>query len=228
MKRNAIIGAMIVAASLAACKKHDKVEEAPVVAAPVPVAAAPAPAATATTAEPTAEQAELAKKQALLAYGVMEDKYINDPRGQWATDAKASSVYGEKEANGPSDSNIAKNATGPADDKTWSNSHIDQGFDWLETTFAAPVNATEVRIVLPRGQGAEAVNKVELQDTDGKWNTAWEGISDVKRDERGTRTWFVRNFAKTAYKVKGVKITYANNLYHDYKVVDAVQLVGDK
>ena len=81
---------------------------------------------------------------------------------------------------------------------------------------------------MPSGQGVEAINKVELQDTDGKWNTVWEGVSDVKKDDRGNRTWFVKTFTKTAYKAKGVKVTYANNLQHDYKVIDAVQLVGDK
>lgn len=232
MKRNAILGAMIVAAALAACKKHEKVEEAPVIAAPVPVTApdpaAAAPAITTAPAEQTDAQRELAKKQSLLAYGVMEDKYINDPRAQWATAARASSVFGDRDGKTPADSNLAKSAVGPSDGNAWTNNNIDQGFDWLETTFATPVNATEVRFVLPSGQGVEAINKVELQDTDGKWNTVWEGVNDVKRDERGNRTWFVRTFDKTAYKAKAVKITYANNLQHDYKVVDAVQLVGDK
>lgn len=231
MKRNAIIGAMIVAATLAACKKHEKVEEAPVVAAPVPVTApdpAAAPAAKAPPAELTDEQRELAKKQELLAYGVMEDKYINDPRAQWASEAKASSVFGDKEGKTPSEVNMAKNVVGASDDKAWTNSNIDQGFDWLEAGFATPVNATEVRFVVPSGQGVEAVNKVELQDADGKWHTVWEGVNDVKRDRRGNRTWFVRTFDKTAYKAKSVKITYANNIQHDYKTIDAVQLVGDK
>lgn len=229
MKRNAIVGAMIVAAALAACKKQEKAEEAPVVAAPVPVTAPdPATAGNIPAAEQTDEQRAMAKKQALLAYGVMEDKYINDPRAQWASEAKASSVFGDQDGKTPSDSSLAKNAAGPSDGRTWTNNHIDQGFDWLEATFATPVNATEVRIVLPSGQGVEAVNKLELQDTDGKWHTVWEGVSDVKKDERGNRTWFVKTFDKTAYKAKGVKVTYANNLQHDYKVVDAVQLVGDK
>ncbi|WP_373988736.1 hypothetical protein [Duganella sp. BuS-21] len=50
----------------------------------------------------------------------------------------------------------------------------------------------------------------------------------VKRDTRGNRTWFVRSFEKTSYKAKGAKITFANNLQHDDKVIDAVQLVGDQ
>ena len=103
----------------------------------------------------------------------------------------------------------------------------DIGFDWLETTFAKPVNTTEVRAVFANGARVEAVDKVELQDTEGKWYTVWSGISDVKRDARGSRTWFVRTFAKTAYKAKAVKIAIANKAEHVYKVVDAVQLVAN-
>jgi hypothetical protein len=49
----------------------------------------------------------------------------------------------------------------------------------------------------------------------------------VKADNRGSRTWFVRKFEKTAYPVNAVKITIANDVQRGYKVVDAVQLIGD-
>ena len=84
-----------------------------------------------------------------------------------------------------------------------------------------------MRLVLPDDDGSEAVSKVELQAEDGKWNTIWSGISDVKRDDRGRRTWFVRTFPATAYKVKAVKYTFANNVQRGYKQVDAAQLVGE-
>jgi hypothetical protein len=42
------------------------------------------------------------------------------------------------------------------------------------------------------------------------------------------RTCFVRTFEKTAYPVNAVKITIANNVQRGYKVVDAVQLLGQK
>ena len=226
MKRPAAAALLISAVLLAACSKKEKVAETP--AAP----AAPAPAAAAAPATPAAEpseaQLEREKKQKLLDYGVMEDKYLNDPRAQWATDAGASSVFGDEDGRKPSDSNLPKNVTGPADGNDWSNNNIDKGFDWLQTSYAKPVFATEVRVVIPGDKGVEAISKLELQDTGGKWNTVWEGMSDVKRDERGNRTWFVRSFEKTAYKAKAVKITYANNLQHVYKEVDAVQLVGDQ
>ena len=141
--------------------------------------------------------------------------------------ATASSTLGDDGGKVPSDGNLAKNVIGAVNGKEWTNNHQDIGFDWLETTFAKPVNATEVRAVFANGAGVEAVNKVELQDTEGKWYTVWSGISDAKRDARGSRTWFVRTFAKTAYKAKAVKLTIANNVEHVYKVVDAVQLVGN-
>ncbi|SDF95439.1 MULTISPECIES: hypothetical protein [unclassified Duganella] len=229
MKRHATVAAMLLAALLTACHKKEKTEEAVPVAAPVPAqATAPVPAADTPPAEQTPEQREQARKKSQLEYGVMEDKYINDARAQWATQAKASSVFGGADKRKPGDSNTPERATGPADGNSWTNENIDKGFDWLELEYATPVNATEVRVVIDSGQGVEAINKVELQDTDGKWSTVWEGVNDVKRDYRGNRTWFVRSFDKTANKIKAVKLTYANNLQHDYKVVDAVQLVGDK
>ena len=227
MKRQATIAILMSTLILTACQKKDKQEEAPVAAAPAPVTA-PAPAAPSpAAAQPTEQQEEMAKKQALLDYGTMEDKYLNDPKGQWATAAKASTTFGDDDGKTPSEVNVAKNVVGPSDDRDWTNNNQDKGFDWLELGYAKPVNATEVRVIIPGGEGVEAVNKVELQDTDGKWNTIWTGISEVKQDRRGNRTWFVRTFDKTAYKVKGVKITIANNVQRGYKRVDAVQLIGE-
>jgi hypothetical protein len=94
--------------------------------------------------------------------------------------------------------------------------------------FAKPVSATEVRVVFGQsGEGAEAVNKVEIEDAEGHWVTVWSGLSDVKVDRRGARTWFVRKFDKTQTPTKGVKITLANSVQRGYKNVDAVRLVGE-
>lgn len=225
MKPSARLVLLLAPLLLVAC--HKKEPEAPAPAAVV-VAAAPAPAAaTPAAADPasqTPEQAEKAEKQARLDYSVMEDKYMTDPKAQWAATATASSVYGDPK---PDENNLARHATGAIDDKQWVNNNQELGFDWIELGYAKPVFATEVRLVLHDGQGIEALSKVELQDTDGKWNTVWSGISDDKKDERGVRTWFVRSFPKTAYKVKAVKYTIANNVKHGYKYVEAAQLVGE-
>lgn len=157
----------------------------------------------------------------------MEDTYINDPKAQWANAAKASSTFGDEDGKTPASSNAPENMIGKVDGETWTNNHQDIGFDWMELGYEKPVSATEVRLVIHQGAGAEAISKVELQDTEGKWNTVWSGISDVKRDSRGNRTWFVKTFPKTTYQVKAVKYTIANNLFNNYKVIDAVQLVGE-
>lgn len=220
-------------ALLAACGKKPAQPESqaapPPTAAPAPAAppAAASAAQAAPAAEPSDEDRERAKKQALLDYATMEDQYINDPRGQWAASAKASSTFGEGPGKTPAASRMPANAAGAVDGKTWTNNQQDIGFDWLEVGFDKPVSATEIRFVFPDGEGVEAVSKVELQDTDGKWTTIWSGLSDVKKDRRGNRTWFVRTFDKTAYKVKAAKLTLANNVERGYKEVDAVQLVGE-
>jgi hypothetical protein len=194
---------------------------------PAPAAATqsmtPAPAA-----EPSQDDAERAKKQALLDYATVEDQYINDPHAQWAITASASSTFGDDNGAKPAESNAAANAIGPVDGKDWTNNHQDVGMDWLQLGFAKPVSATEVRVAFgERGAGAEAVSKVEVEDAQGHWVTVWSGLSDVKVDSRGTRTWFVRKFDKTQTPTKGVKITIANNVQRGYKVIDAVQLVGE-
>jgi cell division septation protein DedD len=193
----------------------------------------PAPAATQSmtptpAAEPSQDDAERAKKQELLDYATMEDQYINDPHAQWASSATASSTFGDDNGAKPAEVNAASNAVGPVDDKSWTNNRQDVGFDWLELGFAKPVRATEVRVVFAQaGAGVEAVSKVEVEDAQGHWTTVWSGLSDVKADSRGARTWFVRKFDKTPTPTKGVKITIANNVQRGYKVVDAVQLVGE-
>lgn len=203
---------------LAACEKPPE----PVADAPAEPAPAAEPTAPAAPAAPV-DDSEQAKRQAALDYATMEDKYINDASAQWAESATASTTFGGAQ---PDDNRLAKNVAGPVDGLTWINNQQDVGFDWLEAAYAKPVNATEVRLVLPGDQGVEAISKVELQDTDGKWNLIWSGLSDVKEDRRGNRTWFVRSFPATAYKVKAVKYTFANNVQHGYKVVDAAQLIG--
>jgi hypothetical protein len=217
MKKLAAI-LIVPALLLGACKKKAPEESpAPAAAAPAPVAAAPAPAP-APAAETSEANEELAAKKAKLDYGIMEDGYLNDAKGQWASSAKASTTYkGVK----------ITNATGKPDSETWTNDNQEQGMDWIEFGFDKPVAATETRLAVDNGNGVEALIRLELQDTDGKWHTAWDGISDVKPDHRGRRTWFVKSFPKTDYKVKAIKYTIANNLFHGYKEIDAAQLIGE-
>lgn len=230
MKHLSLTALIISTVALTACGKKHKEETA---AAPAPVATAQAPApspAPAPADDPAAkskEQREKESRQQALDYSTMEDKYINDPRAQWASGAKASSSFSEDPKNPPEDGGKVKRLLGPVDGSVWTNNNQDIGFDWVETTYAKPVAATEVRIVFHAGNGVDTVTKLELQDTEGKWVTVWSGVPDGKADDRGSRSWFVKTFDKTPYKVKAVKFTIANNVHTGYKEVDAVQLVGD-
>jgi hypothetical protein len=230
MKKFLTVALILSSLIIAACGKKSEQTTASSDAAPPAASAAesaaPSPSTT-ESAEPSRDAEERAKKQAMLDYATMEDNYIQDTHAQWASTAKASSTFGDDGGKEPSASNLASNATGAVDGTTWTNNKQDIGFDWLEAGFAKPVFATEVRIVFPSGDGVEAVSKVELQDTQGNWNTVWSGLSDVKEDGRGRRTWFVKTFEKTKYQANVVKVTIANNVQTGYKVIDAVQLIGE-
>ncbi|MCC7055319.1 MAG: hypothetical protein IT355_18750 [Gemmatimonadaceae bacterium] len=226
MKPSLAITAVTIALLTACGKKAQDAAPAAAAADAAPPAASAASAAPASPADSTDEQRETAKKQALLDYAAMEDRYMNDAGAQWAAAATASSTFGDDDGKEPASSNLPANAAGPVDEKSWTNNHQDLGMDWLEATFARPVNATAVRVVFENGEGVEAVSKVELQAIDGAWHAVWSGVSEDKADRRGQRTWFVRTFEKTPYQVKAVKLTIANNVQRGYKVVDAVQLVG--
>lgn len=214
--------------ALAGCKK--KPAEAETAAASTPPAAtspAPAPAPAAEPAELTDEQREAAAKKARLEYATMEDGYIHDPKGQWASSAKASSSFNEKEAPADPKETRAWRTTGGIDGNTWSQAQQDVGMDWLQLGYDKPVNASELRAVFTSNEAVEAITKVELIDEAGAAQTVWSGLSEAKADKRGDRTWFVKTFPKTATKIKAVKLTFANNVSSGYKEVDAVQLVGE-
>lgn len=214
--------------ALAGCKK--KPTEAETAAASTPPAAttpAPAQAPAAEPAELTDEQRRAAEKQARLDYATMEDGYINDPKAQWASSAKASSSFAEKQPKDDPKESRAWRTTGRIDGDTWSQAEQDIGLDWLELGYDKPVQATAVRAVFTSTEAVEALTKVELIDEAGATQTVWSGVSADKRDKRGDRTWLVKTFPKTATKIKAVKLTFANNVASGYKEVDAVQLVGE-
>jgi hypothetical protein len=178
-------------------------------------------------AEQTTEQRQAAEKKAKLEYATMEDGFLNDPRAQWATSARASSSFNEKQPPEDVKESRAWRATGRTDGRTWSQSEQDIGMDWLEVGFDKPVQATAVRAVFTGGDAVQAITKVELIDESGAAQVVWSGLSEDKQDKRGERTWLVKTFPKTAGKVKAVKLTFANNVSSGYKEVDAVQLVGE-
>jgi hypothetical protein len=222
--------------ALSACKKKPEGEQAAATSQatqPAQPAQAVQPAPVAPTApqppaEPTDEERRASEKKAKLDYATMEDGYINDAKGQWASSAHASSSFNEtpEKAKENPQASRAWYATGAPDGKEWSQLHPDIGMDWIEAGYARPVNATEVRAVLTSGDAARSIAKIELIDEGGAAQTVWSGVSDVEPDKRGGRTWFVKSFPRTVAKIRAVKLTFANAVSSGYKEVDAVQLVG--
>ncbi len=215
---------------LSACNKKEPAPDASA-ATPAPaVAPAPTPAPAPTqAAEPTEEARKRAELQGKLDYATLEQRYLSDSLGQWATSAQASSGFGDKPDVVKADATKGRawKAVGAPDDYEWSQQNPDMGLDWLETRYAKPVRATEVRAVLKSSDAVKAITKIELVDESGALHTVWSGISEFKRDERGPRTWVVQSFPKTDKAILGVRLTFANAVSSGYKEVDAVQLVGE-
>jgi hypothetical protein len=231
--RTFIAGVLAIALSVSACDK--KPEPA---AQPVTGAEAPAPVVAPMAGLPSAAPAdysvlpedETARKQALLDYAMMEDAFINDPKAQWAATAKASSAFGDAgmtAGDNPTSSNSPSQATGAPNDESWTGKSASIGMDWLQVAFSAPVNATEVRFVLPDGNHAVAISRIELIDDTGTAHTIFSGVSPFTEDARGPRTWVTQRFEATPYKVVGTKLTFANVIVEEFKEIDAVQIVGE-
>lgn len=228
MNKGILVLSIALSLTLTSCKKHEVGPTDDLAPAPTTASALAIEPATANP-EPSEQDRARAEQQAKLDYATMEDGYLNDAKGQWASAAKASSAFGDANA-APADSqdgNTPWQATGAPNGDNWNNNNQDIGFDWIELAYANPVKATEVRAVTTDNEAAESISKIELIDTDGAAHAIWSGLSETKQDARGARTWIVHKFDATPYQVKSVKLTFANNVASGYKQVDAVQLIGE-
>jgi hypothetical protein len=188
--------------------------------APAPVATAPA--ATPAAAAPDAHAAETTKL-AGAAWALKQDEIKNDPKGQWAISATASSTYNDAKG---MDGWSANQATGAPnvekygdDGHAWTSKTPDAGIEWLDLKFPRPVYAEEVRIRESCGSGA--VIKVEIFDEQGGAHTVWAG-----NDPTTDLNYLMVKVTKTAFKTDRVKVTLATNVVPGWNEIDAVQLVG--
>ena len=175
------------------------------------------------TATSGTDAAAAAAKAAAVESALKDDAIKNDPDGQWAIQAKASSSYQDAEGEAAWSANQATGAPNVeryADDgKAWTSKSPDGGIEWLDLTFPKAVFATEVRIRESCGSGA--VIKVEVFDDKGTPHTVWAGNDPTKE-----LNYFPVKFDKTTYKTDRVKVTLATNVVPGWNEVDAVQLVG--
>jgi hypothetical protein len=211
------------------CQKDSGAKDSP--SAEKPTTQAPGPglipaatsAATPSGADANGMVAETTAKLAGAAWAIKQDEIKNDPKGQWAIAATASSTYNDAKGN---DGWSANQATGApnvdkyADDgKAWTSKTPDAGIEWLDLKYPRPVHAEEIRIRESCGSGA--VIKVELFDDQGTSHTAWAG-----NDPTTDLNYLIVKVPKTGYKTDRVKITLATNVVPGWNEIDAVQLVG--
>ena len=178
----------------------------------------------------TKSAAEQTEKEMKVKEALDEETILDDPNGQWAVSADASSSYSTDPKNKESSWSPYKMVGKPDVDKygdngnAWASKNPDKGIEWVKLTFPKAVNATGIRIRQSYNPGA--VIKIELIDDKGKNHTVWSGVDDTKY-ETGKIKYFSTNFDKTDYKTKTVKITLATNSVSGWNEIDAVQLVGE-
>jgi hypothetical protein len=142
-------------------------------------------------------------------WALKQDEIKNDPKGQWAIEATASSTYGD--AKGMASYSANQVVGGPSVDhygdntSSWVPKTEDGGIEWIDLKFPKPVHATEVRVRESCGSGA--VIKVELFDEQGAGHAVWAG-NDPTKD----LNYLMVKFPKTAYKTARVKVTLATNV----------------
>lgn len=160
-----------------------------------------------------------------------EKDILNDPNGQWAATASASSTYAQsndlKAGYSPWQATRAPNVDRYSDSPlAWTTKIGDSNPpEWLEVGFANPVHATSIRIRQTAAPGA--ISRIELIDDANVSHTIWEGVDETPY-AKDTIGWFIRDVAKTSYLVKGARITLDTARVWNWNEIDAVQLVGEQ
>lgn len=171
--------------------------------------------------------AAAAERQAAIDFALAEQEIADDPDGQWASSATASSTYGdatEQASYAPWQATGAPNVEHFGDNgDAWAPAAADSGIEWLQVGFDTPVHAREIRIRQNSRPGA--IIKLELVDAAGARTTVFQGI-DPNTYPDNSFGWFKQRFEPSAEPVTGVKITLATNSVQGWNEIDAVQLVG--
>jgi hypothetical protein len=178
----------------------------------------------ANNAAPIAPTGAASPGKVVPAAELVDATIISDRFGQWAVSANAGSQYGRSQysasqATGAPNISVAGNSP-----QAWCPAVRDQGMDWLEVTFAEPVEATEVRV--RQNDASGAIVKVEAFEANGTAHVWWEGVDPYKPAGAREIVWFAVRVPKTDYDVARVKLTLNLASGPGYKEIDAVQLVA--
>ena len=94
--------------------------------------------------------ADAGAKMAAADWAMKQDEIKNDPNGEWAIQATASSTYNDAQGTAGYSANQATGAPNVdkyADDgAAWTSKTPDSGIEWLDLRYPKPVYATEVRV----------------------------------------------------------------------------------
>jgi hypothetical protein len=192
-------------------------------AASMPAPPPSAPAEAASSPEAAGGVVETTAKMAAVDWAVKQDEIKNDPNGQWAIQAAASSTYNDAQGTALFAANQVTGA--PNVDKygdngsAWAPKTPDAGIEWLDLRYPKPVHATAVRVRESFGSGA--VIKVELFDEQSVAHLSWAG-----NDPTAELNYLIVKFPKTPFKTARIKLTLATNVVPGWNEIDAVQLVG--
>lgn len=160
----------------------------------------------------------------VAASELAEANILADPAGQWAVSATAGSQYGKTQYSAMQATgapNISVQGNSP---DAWCPAVRDKGIDWLEVTFAKPVQATELRV--RQNDAAGAIVKIEAIEPDGTAHVWWAGVDPHKAGGVREIVWFAVRMPRTSYVVARVKLTLNLASGPGYKEIDAVQLVA--
>ncbi len=219
--------ALLASIGFAGCGQKTTPAQVPVEQPPAEQASAvQTPAAAATPPD----DSDMAIKQKAMEFALQEDAIKNDPKGQWAIKALASSTYASDSAN-PQDSYHPMQATGapnvPAygdDEKAWASKESDTGIEWLELEYANAVNASMVRVRQTLGPGS--IVKIEVFDAAGAPHTIFNG-PDSTQYTSNQISWLTVPIKPAPIKTQKVKITLATNMVSGWNEIDAVQLISE-
>jgi hypothetical protein len=139
---------------------------------------------------------------------------------QWASNASASSEFGSSDW-------AAQQVVGAPDTSTCGDSPTawasmeNNGVDWLDVGFAAPVVPTQINIYESYTPGS--IVKVEVRDTEGSFHTVWEGTPASAAE---CPRLFVINLSDIDFKVTALLISVDQSVLGNWDEIDAVELVG--
>ena len=179
----------------------------------VPAVAAPVNAGSATSIGTVVPSTEL-----------IDAKIRGDAAGQWAATATAKTEYDRNQYSATRATGAPNVAVAGNSPDAWCPSSRDEGLDWLELTFANPVQAVEVRVRQNDAPGA--IIKVEAIESNGTVHVWWEGVDPYQRTAVREIVWFAVRVPKTSYLVSRIKLTLNLASGPGYKEIDAVQLVA--